>query len=159
MNLTQPAQHRAARHDFRRAARLQMRRFISGKRLETQLGNSQLAANVFHNTLAIEEIERRGLVVPLLVAKRACKNARNLRALLRLLATFCGSKHHAHLVELHVLHTAILIIGNRAQKPRNNALAHNALIHAHGVDKLNRLAQAKLLRVHAQLLKVFRVGE
>ena len=159
MNLAQPAQHRAACHDFRRAARLQMRRFISGKRLETQLGNGQLTANVFHNALAIEEIERHRLVVPLLVAKRACKNARNFRALLRLLAAFRSRKHHAHLVELHVLHATILVVGNRAQKPRNNALAHNALIHAHGVDKLNRLAQAKLLCVHAQLLKVFRVGE
>ena len=38
-------------------------------------------------------------------------------------------------------------------------MAHNTLIHAHGIDKLNRLTQTQLLCVHAQLLKIFRVSE
>lgn len=109
MQLAYPAEHRAAGEHLGGATGLQMRGLLRGQRLVTDLRDGQLAHQVLHDALAIEEVERRGLHVPGRIAERARHDAGQTTALLRLLLAFVSEEHHALLVELDVLHAASLV--------------------------------------------------
>ena len=139
MELAHPAKRRAAREHLGSAAGLQLRRLVSGKRLEAHLGKRKLAREVLKHALAVEEIVGSGRLVPTSVAHGTGQNAGELLALLGLFLAFMGEEHAAHLVELDVLHAAVLIVGDRTQKTGDDALAHDRLLGVHRVQKLNRL--------------------
>ena len=157
MQLAHPAEHRAAGEHLGGAAGLQMRGLLRGQRLVTDLRDGQLAHQVLHDALAIEEIERRRLRIPSSVAERARHDAGQAAALLGLLLAFVSEEHHALLVELDVLHAASLVVRYRAQKTRDDALAHDRLVGIHGVDELHGVAQP--LDGHAQTLELGGLGE
>ena len=157
MQLAHPAEHRAAGEHLGGAAGLQMRGLLRGQRLVADLRDGQLAHQVLHDALAVEEVERRRLRIPGSVAECARHDAGQAAALLGLLLAFVSEEHHALLVELDVLHAASLVVRHRTQKARDDALAHDRLVGVHGVDELHGIAQP--LDGHAQTLELGRLGE
>ena len=140
MELAHPAKRRAAREHLGSAAGLQLRRLVSGKRLKAHLGKRKLAREVLEHALAVEEVVGSRRLVPSGVAHGTGQNAGELLALLGLLLALVGEEHAAHLVELDVLHAAVLVVSDGAQETGNDALAHDRLLGVHRVQKLDGLA-------------------
>ena len=157
VQLAHPANHIAAGKHLGRAARLQMRRIFGGKRLEANLRQRQLASDGLKRALTIEEIKRTRIGVPTLVVHSTRQNAGQLATLPRLAIALVSRKHGANFVQLNIRHAMRLVVRDAAQQAGNYGAAHERLLRIHGVDELNRLAQAVFL--HAQLVKIVARGE
>ena len=157
MDVAHPAEQLALGQHLAGAARLQPAVLVGVGDLVAHLGDAQRRQQLLDRALGVEEVELGVLDVPLVEAPLAAQDAGHIGRLVGRALVLVAEEDAAHLVELDVGRTVVQVVGDRAQKARDDGAAHLRLVSDQRVHNLD--GDAATLLGHTEALEVARLRE